>query len=76
MKSVWKLSAVAPQLVAGSFMLVVLGGLAGTALPSLGYLPALGGFSLSFDPFRALLDIPGIWISTILALWIGLAATG
>lgn len=75
MRSVQRLSAAAPEIVAGLFMMVMLCGLAGAALPSFGYLPALGGVDLSLDPFRSLLDIPGIWKSAALALWIGLAAS-
>jgi len=51
-------------------------GLAGTLLPAFGYLPALGGSSLSLGPFRAVLSEPGIGLSLALSLGTGLAATG
>ncbi len=53
----------------------VLAGLAGTILPAVGYLPALGGTSLSLDPFRQLLAEPGLSTSVWLSLTGGLAAT-
>jgi len=66
--------AVAPPLLAGSFLLVAVAGIAGAALPAIGYLPALGGVSLSLEPLQALLGVPGIWRSTALSLWTGLAS--
>ena len=53
----------------------VVAGLGGTVLPAFGWLPALGGNTVSADPFRALFDEPGIWHSAALSLWSGLAAT-
>ncbi len=50
-------------------------GLAGTALPAFGYLPALGGAGFSLDPWRELLATPGLWRSATLSLWTGLAST-
>ena len=50
-------------------------GLAGTVLPAFGYLPALGGRTLSLDPFRQLLAEPGLARGAVLALTTGLAAT-
>ena len=50
-------------------------GLAGTALPAFGYLPALGGARFSLDPWRELLATPGLWRSAALSLWTGLAST-
>ena len=38
----------------------VLAGLVGVLLPAFGYLPALGGASLSLEPFRELADTPGL----------------
>jgi putative thiamine transport system permease protein len=66
--------AAAPPLLAGGFLLVAIAGLAGAALPALGYLPALGGVSLSLEPLRDLLALPGIWRSAALSLWTGLAS--
>jgi len=54
----------------------VLAGLAGTIGPAFGYLPALGGESLSLAPLRMLLAQPGIWQSAWLSLFTGLVSTG
>ncbi|MCR9257048.1 MAG: ABC transporter permease [Alphaproteobacteria bacterium] len=53
----------------------VAAGLAGTLMPAMGYLPALGGDALSLDPVRALLDEPVVWPSVRLALWTGGTST-
>ena len=53
----------------------VAAGLIGTALPALGYLPSAGAVSVSLDPFKALLDAPGLGRSILLSLGTGLAAT-
>lgn len=50
-------------------------GLAGTILPAFGYLPALGGDSLTLSHFEALFARPGIFTSAILALSTGLVTT-
>ncbi len=50
-------------------------GLAGTILPSLGYLPAVGGFGLALEPWRALLAAPGLGKAVTLTLLTGLGAT-
>lgn len=52
----------------------VAAGLAGAALPAFGYLPALGGTSLSLAPFHALVAEPGLAASVVLSLWTGLAS--
>lgn len=52
----------------------VLAGLAGTALPAFGYLPALGGTTFSLDPFRQLAAQPGVWQGAATSLTSGLAA--
>lgn len=52
----------------------VLAGLAGTALPAFGYLPALGGETLSLDPWHQLAAVPGIAGSALLSLQAGLAS--
>lgn len=53
----------------------VLAGLAGTLLPAFGYLPVLGFDSFSLEPFRHLLDMPGLLRSAVLSLATGLAAS-
>ncbi len=53
----------------------VCAGLIGTMLPAFGYLPALGGDRLSIDPWRDLVDQPGLGISVRLSLVNGLIAT-
>ena len=50
-------------------------GLLGTILPAFGYLPALGGHSLSLEPVRKLFAVPGLASSALLSLASGLAAT-
>ena len=52
----------------------ILAGLAGTLLPALGYLPALGGTQLTLEPFRQLAAAPGIASSALLSLLAGIAA--
>ncbi|MEC7237892.1 MAG: hypothetical protein VXW17_07675, partial [Pseudomonadota bacterium] len=49
--------------------------LIGVALPAIGILPALGGTSLSLDPARAALAIPGLARAVLLTLTTALAAT-
>lgn len=58
-------------LLAGPILL----GLVGTVLPAFGYLPALGGTQLSLDPWRTLLDQPGLVMSAATSLATGLLAT-
>ena len=53
----------------------VAAGLIGTVLPAFGYLPALGGYSASLEPWRALFASPGIWESVRLSFVTGLGAT-
>lgn len=53
----------------------VLAGLAGTLLPAFGYLPVLGFDSFSLEPFRNLLDMPGLARSALLSFTTGLAAS-
>ncbi|WP_076449800.1 ABC transporter permease [Roseivivax lentus] len=53
----------------------VAAGLAGTLLPAFGYLPAAGLSTLSLDPFRSLLDWPGLGAATRLSVSTGLLAT-
>jgi putative thiamine transport system permease protein len=51
----------------------VLLGVIGTILPAFGFLPELGGSSFSLEPWRRLLDVPGIWRAAALSLATGLA---
>ncbi|MEX0405406.1 ABC transporter permease [Aquibium sp. LZ166] len=52
----------------------ILAGLAGTVLPAVGYLPALGGSAFSLAPLRELAAAPGIPHSALLSLFAGLAS--
>lgn len=51
-------------------------GMAATALPAFGYLPALGHSGFSLDPWRQLLAWPGLTASVLLTLRVGVLATG
>ncbi|MEQ8394776.1 ABC transporter permease subunit [Thalassobaculum sp.] len=53
----------------------VVAGLIGTVLPALGWLPALGGETVSLDVFRALLAEPGLGRSVWLSFSVGLGST-
>ena len=53
----------------------VLFGLVGVVLPAFGWLPVLGGDSLSLEPWRQLVAQPGIGISVVVSLLAGLATT-
>ncbi len=53
----------------------VLFGLVGVVLPAFGWLPVLGGDSLSLDPWRQLAAQPGIGMSVVVSLLAGLATT-
>jgi putative thiamine transport system permease protein len=65
----------APALTLTVFTLPIAAGLLGTLLPAFGYLPALGGDSLSLAPWRALFDAPGFATALQLTLATGWAAT-
>lgn len=65
----------APPLTLAVFLLPVLAGLTGTLLPAFGYLPALGGSGFSLQPWRDLLDWPGLETSLRLTMATGFAAT-
>ncbi|MEO7393240.1 MAG: ABC transporter permease subunit [Ramlibacter sp.] len=67
--------ALAPWITIALFLLPVAAGLVGTLLPAFGYLPAIGGKQLSFDPWRALVDQPGVAHSVRLSVQTGLLAT-
>lgn len=53
----------------------VAAGLVGTVLPALGWLPVLGGETVSLDTFRTLLTEPGLGTSLWLSLSVGLGST-
>ena len=67
--------AIAPWITIAVFLLPVAAGLVGTLLPAFGYLPAIGGERLSLEPWRALLDQPGVLSSVQLSVQSGLLAT-
>jgi len=70
-----RLARLAPPLT----LVILLGplafGLAGTALPALGYLPELGGTEFTSAHFSALAAVPGITRSAVLSILIGLVTT-
>ncbi len=68
-------AALVPWIVASLLALPVAVGLAGAILPAFGYLPALGGNSVSLDAFRAFFAAPGIAISIGLSFATGLVTT-
>lgn len=57
------------------FAAPVLLGVLGTLLPAFGVLPELGGTRLSLQPWRQLLEVPGLWRAAALSLTTGLATT-
>ena len=67
--------ALAPWITVALFLLPVVAGLVGTLLPAFGYLPAIGGEHLSFEPWRALAEQPGVMNSVRLSIQTGLLAT-
>lgn len=61
----------APALTVAVLSLPILAGLAGTVVPAFGYLPALGGDTLSLAPFAELFSQPGLLRSCLIALGCG-----
>ncbi|MEQ8708279.1 MAG: ABC transporter permease subunit [Rhodospirillales bacterium] len=53
----------------------VLFGLIGVILPAFGWLPVLGGNSLTLDPWRQLAAQPGVGMSVVISLLAGLVTT-
>ncbi|WP_425349495.1 ABC transporter permease [Cohaesibacter celericrescens] len=53
----------------------ILAGLVGSLAPAFGYLPTLGGYSVTLDPFMALYATPGLGQSVALSLAAGLVTT-
>lgn len=65
----------APTVTLALFLVPVGAGLIDTALPSLGFMPALGGGRFSLQPWRDLFAYPGFADSLRLTVGIGVAAT-
>lgn len=57
------------------FVVPVAFGVLGTALPAFGFLPELGGTQFSLEPWRRLLEVPGLAQAAVLSLTTGLATT-
>ena len=70
-----RLARLAPPLTLAILLGPLAFGLAGTALPALGYLPELGGVSFTTAHFSALAEVPGIVSSAGLSILIGLVTT-
>ncbi|MEZ5775776.1 MAG: ABC transporter permease subunit [Hyphomicrobiaceae bacterium] len=62
----------APVVALGILVVPVGAGLLGVILPSLGYLPALGGTRLGLQPWAMLFDMPGVWRSAAISLAAGI----
>lgn len=69
------LTRLAPPAAILLLTLPILAGLAGTVLPAFGYLPALGGERLSLESWRMLFAQPGLLMSALTSLCVGLAAS-
>ncbi|MET0344677.1 MAG: ABC transporter permease [Casimicrobiaceae bacterium] len=67
--------AVVPAVTVALFLLPIGAGLIGTLLPAFGYLPAIGGTTVSLDPWRRLFAYPGFATSLATTLVTGVAAT-
>jgi putative thiamine transport system permease protein len=65
----------APGVCFTVLVIPAIAGLVGVLLPAFGYFPALGGRELTIEPWRQLVQVPGLFRSTALAVWIGLAST-
>jgi putative thiamine transport system permease protein len=70
-----RLARLAPPLTLAILLGPLAFGLAGTALPALGYLPELGGERFTTEHFSALGQVPGIMRSAALSILIGLVTT-
>ncbi len=64
-----------PALTLALFLVPIAAGLIGTWLPAFGYLPALGGTALSFEPWIALFNDPSLPGALRLTLVVGITAT-
>lgn len=65
----------APVLTIFLFIAPVGAGFAGAIVPAFGFFPALGGDTVSLDPWRDLASYPGVWEATFRSLSTGLIAT-
>jgi putative thiamine transport system permease protein len=70
-----RLARLAPPLTLAILLGPLAFGMAGTALPALGYLPELGGERFTTAHFSALGEVPGIMRSAALSILIGLVTT-
>ena len=70
-----RLARLAPPLTLAILLGPLAFGLAGTALPALGYLPELGGEHFTTEHFSALGEVPGILRSALLSILVGLVTT-
>ena len=66
---------IVPGITLAAFALPIVAGLAGTLLPAFGYLPAIGGQSLSLQPFLDVVAWPGFATGVRITLASGLLAT-
>jgi putative thiamine transport system permease protein len=64
-----------PGLTLLLFLGPVAAGLLGTLLPAFGYMPALGGEHFSIEPWRRLLEAPGLATAVRVSITSGFAAT-
>src|ERR1700735_1411525 len=64
-----------PRITAFLIIAPILIGFLGTILPAFGYLPAIGGVTLTPPPWRALFATPGVDKAILLSLWVGAATT-
>ncbi len=65
----------APRVTLALFLVPIAAGLLGTALPAFGWLPAIGGRSLSLVPWKTLFSQPGIAEAIGLTLATGVVST-
>lgn len=65
----------APALTLALMLGPVLAGLAGTLLPAFGYLPVVGGKTFGLEPWRRLLDTPGLAGAVVLSFRVGFLST-
>src|SRR5271168_3612280 len=64
-----------PRITAFLVVTPILMGFLGTLLPAFGYLPSIGGTTLTLAPWRALFATPGVDTAVFLSLWVGAATT-
>jgi putative thiamine transport system permease protein len=62
-------------MVIAGLVFPIAAGLGGTLAAAFGYLPAVGAYALSLDPWRDLAGLPGIGTSLALTIFTGLSAT-